>query len=168
VVKARLRGDSRKVSTSGWPALQISRRADLPSTSALVETVVPWTIRIGRREETFQAQPMGLGGERKASMKRARSRRASSRFEDLEAAILRMKHRSVKVPPISTQATNIQLSFFPLSKAGLSAEAKAQALGVRKKIDPISKSPTSRRAGRSGSEQIRARPISCSPGGAIA
>ena len=46
VVKARLRGDSRKVSTSGWPALQIRPTgATLPSTSALVETVVPWTIR---------------------------------------------------------------------------------------------------------------------------
>jgi len=125
--------------------------ATLPSTSALVETVVPWTIRsVAARK--LPAQPMGLGGEAEGIDEARSSRGRRRRFEDLEAPSSELKHQIGEGAPISTQARTSQLSFFSAeARLGLSAEARPQALGVRKKIDHL-EIPTSpsRRKIRSG------------------
>src|SRR5262249_12562183 len=109
VVKARLRGDSRRVSTSGWPALQIRpTEATLPSIRALVETVVPWTIRSTLSRNPPSGRPCASAASRKESMKpRSNSPGVVGDLKISRPFSSEKSTRSVKVPPMSTQATTI-------------------------------------------------------------
>ena len=127
-----MRGASRSVSTSGWPAVQISPTAPVrPSTSALVATVVPCTMRCVRARKSARSQPKA----RAASSSASRNPRSNAGGVDgaLITASLAPSEttQSVKVPPMSIE-TWYALTRPPLpSPQGRAHPRNRRAAGAR-------------------------------------